>query len=78
MINDLVPLPVVVEWLHDQRDQDDTPETEAEARKADVGAENRQDAEEDEAEGVRQTVHCWDEAGRIAMACHKVDGKGQH
>lgn len=57
MIDDLVPLPVVVERLHDQRDQDDAPETEAEVGKADIGTEKRQDAEEDEAEGVRQTVH---------------------
>lgn len=57
MIDDLIPLPLVVERLHDQRDQDDAPGTEAEARKADIGAEKRQDAEEDEAEGVWQTVH---------------------
>lgn len=57
MIDDLIPLPVVVKRLHDQWNQDDAPEAEAEARKADVGTEKRQDAEEDEAEGVRQTVH---------------------
>ena len=57
MVDNLIPLPVVVKRLHDQRDQDDAPETEAEARKADVGTENRQDAEEDETEGVRQAVH---------------------
>ena len=57
MIDDLIPLPVVIERLHDQRNQDDAPEAEAEARKADVGAEKRQNAEEDEAEGVRQAVH---------------------
>lgn len=57
MIDDLIPLPVVVERLYDQRDQDDAPEAEAKVRKADVGAEKRQDAEEDETEGVRQAVH---------------------
>lgn len=36
MIDDLVPLPVVVERLHDQRDQDDAPEAEAEVGKADI------------------------------------------
>lgn len=78
MVDNLVPLPVVVERLHDQRDQDDTPEAEAEVGKADIGAEKRQDAEEDETEGVRQAVHRCDKTGRIAMACHEVDGKGQH
>ena len=41
--------------------------------KADIGTEKRQDAEEDEAEGVRQTVHRCDKAGRIAMACHEIE-----
>lgn len=78
MVDDLVPLPVVIERLDHEWDQDNAPKTETEVRQADIGADERQDAEEDKAKGVRKPVHRRDEASRVAMACHEVDGARHH
>lgn len=77
-IDVLVPLPVVIERLNHEWNQNNAPKAEVEIGKADIGADERQDAEEDETEGIRQPVHCRDKAGRVAMACHKVDGARHH
>lgn len=78
MVDDLVPLPVVIERLNHEWNQDNAPEAETEVRKADIGADERQNAEEDEAEGIWQAIHRRNEAGRVTMACHEVDGACHH
>ena len=70
MIDDLIPLPVVVKGLDHKWNQDNAPEVKTEIRKTNISADNRQDAEDDEAESVWQAVHRRDEAGGVAMACH--------
>lgn len=78
MVNDLIPLPVVVERLNHERNQDNPPETETEVREANIGADERQDAEEDKAKSVWKPVHRRDEASQVAMACHEVDRARHH
>ncbi len=53
-VDDLVPFPVVVDRLHCQGDEDQSPKTEMEIGKANIGGADADDAEEDEAEGIGQ------------------------
>ena len=66
-VDNLVPFPVVVDRLHCQGDEDQSPKTEMEIGKANIGGADADDAEEDEAEGIGQLVHGADKARRAAV-----------
>ena len=78
MVDNLIPFPVVVERLHGQRNQDNPPNAKIEISQANVSKENCQNTEEDKAKRIRQAIHRRNKAGRVAMACHKVDRTRHH
>lgn len=56
-IDDSVPFPVVVDGLHCQGDENQSPDSEAKIGQTNVGGANADDAEKNETERIGQFIH---------------------